>query len=261
MGPRRKKPILLLLAATMLMALPPLKAGAQIGEHRNDLAIGVSGGYTLSSVGFTPEIPQKMLGGMTLGLTVRYTCEKYFKSVCSIVAELNMTQMGWKEDILTADDQPVINTLTGKTEELSRRITYIQLPLMARMSWGRERRGVAGFFQAGPQAGYYITDKVTSNFQFEERNISSRVGALQEAPNDTMAIQNKFDYGIVAGAGLEISTKRLGHFLIEGRYYYGLGDIFKNSKSDYFARSNNSSIIIKLTWLYDVVRTKNDKIK
>ena len=72
---------------------------AQVGEYRTDFAIGVNGGYLLSKVGFTPDVPQKMLGGMTGGLTFRYTCERYFKSVCAIVAEVNISQVGWKEKI------------------------------------------------------------------------------------------------------------------------------------------------------------------
>jgi hypothetical protein len=48
---------------------------------------------------------------------------------------------------------------------------------------------------------------------------------------------------------------------VEGRYYYGLGDIYKNSKSDYFSRSNFGQIVIKATYLFDIIRTKNPKIK
>ena len=64
----------------------PFSARAQIGEYRTDFAVGVNGGYMMSNVGFMPEVPQTMLGGLTGGLTLRYTCEKYFKSICSIVA-------------------------------------------------------------------------------------------------------------------------------------------------------------------------------
>jgi hypothetical protein len=76
-----------------------------------------------------------------------------------------------------------------------------------------------------------------------------------------MSVQRKIDYGISAGAGLELSLKHVGHFMLEGRYYYGLGDIFKNSKRDYFGRSNLNVITVKLTYLFDITRTKNSKIK
>ena len=41
---------------------------AQIGDHRNELAIGFNGGYVMSNVGFTPSVTQKMHGGLTGGL-------------------------------------------------------------------------------------------------------------------------------------------------------------------------------------------------
>lgn len=109
--------------AIFLAIIMPLAANAQIGEHRSELSVGVNGGYMLSNVGFNPDIPQGMLGGLTGGLTVRYTCEKYFKSVCALVGEVNFAQAGWKEDILTVDDQPVINPVTGRPEEFQRTLT------------------------------------------------------------------------------------------------------------------------------------------
>ena len=52
-----------------------------------------------------------------------------------------------------------------------------------------------------------------------------------------------------------------GHILLEGRYYYGLGNIYGNTKRDYFAISNYSTIYIKMSYLFDIARTKNPKIK
>ena len=234
---------------------------AQIGDHRNELAIGFNGGYVMSNVGFTPSVTQKMHGGLTGGFTVRYTSEKYFKSICAIVGEVNISQMGWKEDIRTADDKPVINSVTNVAEEYERQLTYVQVPLMARLGWGRERKGFQAFFQLGPQVGMYIGDKKKSNFDYDSRNINDRIGALRDAVMDTLDVQRKFDYGITAGFGLEYSNPKLGHFIIEVRYYYGLGDIYKNSKSDYFGRSNNSGIYVKLTYLWDVIKSKNKNIK
>jgi hypothetical protein len=78
---------------------------------------------------------------------------------------------------------------------------------------------------------------------------------------DTMAVENKFDYGIAVGAGLEFSNRHFGHFMIEGRYYYGLGNIYGNTKRDYFSRSNFGNIVVKCTYLFDIIRTKNSKIK
>lgn len=244
-----------------LMLMLPYVAYSQIGDYRTDLAVGVNGGYTMSNVGFSPNVPQSQLGGITAGFTMRYTCEKYFKSICAIVAEVNLTQMGWKEKIVDADNSPVINAVSGEVEQYQRQLTYIQIPFMARMGWGRERKGFQAFFQLGPQVGFFLSDKTTTNFEWEDRNIADRVGVQQYAYQDTMSVKNKFDYGIAVGAGLEFTRPKIGHFLLEARYYYGLGNIFGNSKADTFGKSNNGSMMVKVSYLFDIIRTRNQKIK
>ena len=230
-------------------------ASAQIGQHRNDFSIGVNGGYTLSNVGFTPKVTQSLLGGTTAGLSWRYVCEKYFSTICSIYGEVNYTQMGWKERILTTDNQPLINAGSGLPEQYSRTLNYLQVPVFAHLAWGKEHSGMQFFFQLGPQFGYLLSEKTITNFNFKDRNTADRSNVV--CAQDTMAVENKFDYGIAAGAGIELSVRRVGHFLLEGRYYYGLGNIYGDSKRDYFSKSNNSSIVVKLTYLFDVVRTKH----
>ena len=245
-----------------LLALLPFTAEAQVGDYRTDLAIGGSAGYVMSNVGFVPDVPQGQLGGFTAGLTVRYTCEKYFSSVCSIVGEVNVTQTGWKEDILDANNDPVYYADDVNKESplfYERKMTYLQIPLMARLGWGRERKGLQAFFQAGPQIGVYLSESTKTNVMIGHGTANQR--ASQVVAQDTLAVQNKFDYGIAAGGGVELSIPKLGHFILEGRYYYGLGNIFKNSKSDYFGKSNYGQIVIKATYLFDIIRTRNPKIK
>jgi hypothetical protein len=226
--------------------------------------MGVNGGYMLSSVNFLPKVPQSMHTGLTGGLTLRYTSEKYFSSICALVAELNYAQSGWKESILRPDDEPVINAVTGKPEEYQRNINYMQLPVFARLGWGRERKGLQFFFQVGPQIGFYMSESTKMNFNFKDRTPVYEDGSGRTSPvvaQDTMAVENKLDYGIAGGLGLEVSHPKLGHFLLEGRYYYGLGNIYGNSKRDYFAISNFQTISVKLTYLFDLTRTKNDRIR
>ncbi len=250
------------LLSLSLLALLPFTAAAQVGEYRTDFAIGGSAGVMMSNVGFVPDVPQGMLMGYTAGLSVRYTCEKYFSSICSIVGEVNIAQTGWKEDIRDVNDERVYYADdAAKVSPLSyeRTLTYLQIPFMARLGWGRERKGLQAFIQAGPQIGVYLGESVRSNIDLTRSVANSR--ASQVVAQDTLSVQNKFDYGIAAGGGIEFSVPKVGHFILEGRYYYGLGNIFKNSKSDYFGKSNYGQIIIKATYLFDIVRTKNSKIK
>ena len=237
-----------------ILSIVPVAMTAQIGEHRNDLAIGFNGGLNMSSVSFTPKVSQAQLNGITGRLSVRYVCEKYFSTVCSLYGEINYSQMGWKEDIVDVNDMPVINTATGLPEEYSRTVNYIQVPLMAHLAWGREQKGFAFFVNLGPQFGIYMSESTKTNFDFSDRNAADRVNPV--CAQDTMAVENKFDYGIAAGAGIEFSHPKVGHFLLEGRYYYGLGNIYGDSKRDYFGSSNFGTITVKLAYLFDIVRTR-----
>ena len=237
-----------------ILSIVPVAMTAQIGEHRNDLAIGFNGGLNMSSVSFTPKVSQAKLNGITGGLSVRYVCEKYFSTVCSLYGEINYSQMGGKEDIVDVNDMPVINTATGLPEEYSRTVNYIQVPLMAHLAWGREQKGFAFFVNLGPQFGIYMSESTKTNFDFSDRNAADRVNPV--CAQDTMAVENKFDYGIAAGAGIEFSHPKVGHFLLEGRYYYGLGNIYGDSKRDYFGSSNFGTITVKLAYLFDIVRTR-----
>ena len=251
-------------------------ASAQVGEYRTDLAVGVSGGYVMSNVAFVTKVPQTMLGGITGGFTARYTCEKYFSSICAVTAELNFAQIGWNEDILDKNDKPVpLHTDPSQNLYYRRKMTYVQVPLLARLGWGRERNGLQAFIHLGPQIGFFLNDKTESNFDVRDPAFDPAIHngyygkdykyadlrSSHVVAQDSMAVENKFDYGIAVGAGLEFSNRHFGHFMIEGRYYYGLGNIYGNTKRDYFSRSNFGNIVIKCTYLFDIIKTRNSKIK
>ena len=241
-------------AIVALAWLSPSCAEAQIGEHRDDFSVGVNAGYALSSVSFVPKVTQGMHGGMTMGFSTRYVCEKYYTMICSVLGEVNFTSMGWKEKILDAQDNKVINTVTGQTEEYSRTINYIQMPVFAHLAWGKEKKGMNFFIQAGPQFGLYLSESTSMNFDLKKANLESR--SNKTIAQDTMSVEKKFDYGIAAGMGVEYSVPRVGHFLLEGRYYYGLGNIYGATKRDFFGRSNFGTIYIKLSYLFDLRKTK-----
>ncbi|MDY4409211.1 MAG: porin family protein [Prevotella sp.] len=244
------RPIHKLIALALLLL--PLTVQAQIGEHRNTLSVGVNGGYNLTSIRFTPKVVQSMKGGINGGLTVRYTVEKYFSTIASIQAEINYSQLGWKENIQDVNDNAVINATTGLAEQYERTINYVQIPFMAHLAWGRENKGINFFVNAGPQLGIYLSESTKTNFDWVNRNMTDRANTI--VAQDTMKVENKFDYGIAAGAGIEWAIPKVGRFTLEGRYYYGLGNIYGDSKRDYFASSNFGTITIKLGYLFDITR-------
>lgn len=225
-----------LLVLALFFALP---AAAQLGEERHNFAVGINGGLNINSVSFQPKIKQNSLKGMALGLTMRYMSEKYFKMMCGLQMEINYSQRGWDENI---DD--------GSDNTYSRTMNYLEIPFMAHLAFGKDalNRGVKVFFNAGPQIGFFLSDKEKMSDNWDPSNRPNGVTGQYGK-----AVENKFDYGIVGGAGLEVSTG-IGHFLLEGRYYFGLGDFYKNSKRDYFEKSAHSFIGVRLTYLIDITK-------
>lgn len=225
---------------SLILSLSFLTLQAQVGDRRTDFAVGITGGGVLNKMTFQPSIKQNMLFGPTFGLAARYISEKYFTCICGLVAEINYTQLGWDENIEDCNDT------------YYRTINYVQVPLLMQLGWGRERKGCKFVFEAGPQFGYVLGDTEHKSDPFagspRPNNINGQYG---------MAIDNKFDYGIAAGLGLEHSS-RIGHFILGARYYYGLGDLFDNSKKGYFGKSAHGTISLKLTYLFDLVLTKKD---
>lgn len=226
-----------------LLAFSAMTAAAQVGEPRRDLSVGLTGGYTMSKMDFMPKIKQASKGSPMFGFAARYICEKYFTTVCGVEIEMMYNNLGWEEVI---ED--------GSNNTYKRDLNYVQMPMLMQMGWGRERRGLKFLFEAGPQLGLYISGKEhkggdTWNPSNRPSNVTHQYG---REPDHT------FDYGIAAGLGLEASTP-VGHFLLQGRYYYGLADIYDNSKRGYFSRSANQTVYVKLTYLFDLLKTKGLK--
>ena len=227
---------LILSTLVCLLALPVM---AQLGEERHNWAVGVNLGMNMTKVDFNPRIKQKSLNGMAFGVTARYMCEKYFNMMCAIQAEINYTQRGWNEDI---DD--------GTENTYSRTMNYVEVPLLAHLAFGKDAldKGARFFINMGPQVAFFLNEKekMSDNWDpsYRPNGVIQQYGKM---------VENKFDYGIVGGAGLELSTKA-GHFLLEGRYYLGLSDFYKSTKKDEFGRSGHSFIGVRLTYLYDIIK-------
>ena len=179
--------------------------------------VGAHAGMSMSRVSFYPKTKQMNLPGMQFGLSFRYAEERHV----GLLAELNIEQRGWREDFEEANHQ----------FEYWHRTTYVELPVMTHIFFGS--RVVKGFFNLGPEIGYMIGDKVHANFDYE--NPVSVPG---------------FPYGITAGAGVEFIIRKRHCIQLEGRYYYGLGNLFPSSKKDEFSASRGSSILVTLGYMF-----------
>lgn len=231
------------LIAALLLTGFTLPATAQIGEARSNLSVGINGGVNLNSASFTPTIKQNSLMGITGGLTARYISEKYFAMICGAQVELNVSQRGWDQyfEIPGENGEPV----KDPSQIYTRKMTYIDIPFLAHLAFGRDR-GLQFFIHAGPQIGFLISESETID-GINMDNLSNTQKAVYG-----VKIQNKFDYGIAGGGGVELRTKKAGSFIVEGRYYFALSDFYSTTKKDYFARAAHGTITIKLTYLFDL---------
>lgn len=227
------KYLLTAMLGALLVALP---ARGQLQESRSNWAVGVNGGVNLNSVSFEPRIKQASYMAPVMGFTARYISEKYFKMICGIQAEVNYSAHGWKEKI---ED--------GSGDTYHRQMNYVEIPLLAHLAFGKDgNRGSRFILNLGPQIGILLSEKEVKSDPWNPDQRAN--GVVQQY--GYMA-DRKFDYGITAGAGLEVMTG-IGHFIAEARYYYGLSDFYNNSKKDPFSRSGHSAIVGKVTYLFDL---------
>ena len=220
------------LVAAVVLLLLPSAASAQIDQLQNVFSVGVNAGMNLNKVSFSPSVRQNSKKDVTAGVSVRYISEKYFGMTCGVLMEVNYSRRGWSEHY---DDYPDVS--------YQRTMNYVEVPFLAHLAFGK--KAVQFFLHAGPQVGLLLGDSYTIGGDWS--------GLSLQQTQHSEEIKKNFDYGIVGGGGLEMNTG-IGHFLLEGRYYYALSDFFGNDKKEIFGRSAHSGLAVKLTYLFDLTR-------
>lgn len=227
----------------LMLTLCMLSTSSVIEAQQNEtfkhkFMVGVGAGPLFSQIDFAPKIPQTMTQGLFAGISLKYISEKHL----GLLAELNFTQRGWKEDF----------TDTNPDHSYSRTLNYIELPLMTHIYFGNKIRFVLNI---GPQISYMVGDKSSMNDALSDYIDE----VLAKDPNFPIGMQyksidNKVDYGLVGGLGIEFNTA-IGSFDLEGRYYFGLGDSFDNTRSSAsnFSRSAHRYFAGKLTYYFKVL--------
>ena len=214
------------IVAAILVLTPAINAQTHYKPH---LSVGFKGGMTMSEMSFSPSVKQSFNNGTTGAVTFRYTEEKLF----GLIAEIGWAQRGWKEKF---EDFPC---------QYSRSLTYLKLPLLTHIYFGSPR--FKCFVNLGPEFDFMISENISSNFDYRDplkaEGFPSEARMTQQMAMD---IKNKFDYGITGGVGIEFYLTPRNSVTLEGRYYFGLGNIFPAAKADTFSASRNTSIEITL---------------
>jgi len=196
----------------------------------------VGGGFgpTFSSMSFVafqganPKVKNKMQ--YHGGLAVRYVAEKNM----GIIGELNFSQQGWEGDF--KDQNPLYKH--------NHSFTYIEIPIMTHIYFGNK---VRFFVNLGPKIQFLVNEKESMSKELADDIVNNSSGSMVTLQYNRSA-DKKFDYGLIGGLGMEFRTG-IGHFSLEGRYYFGLGDVFDSKKNEQnFSRSANRVLSGRLTY-------------
>lgn len=190
------------------------------------LHVGGSLGATLSQIAFMPRVPQKQIFGCTSGISASVENSPY----TAISVELNYALRGWSEQFSAP-----------RTElAYSRRMHFIEMPLLCQLFYpiGMVRLGI----KMGPQVGYMLGEKSwTQGSGFTEREMTR---------HETLA-SHRLAWGLVGGPLLAFSFGK-NRIELEGRFYYGFNDIFNTTVSDPYSKASEMSVVVKLSYLYQL---------
>lgn len=219
--------------ASAAVALVAITATAQ-AHYNSKFAIGGKAGVSMSTVAFTPTVKESMAMGSLFGVTFRYWEERHF----GLIAEVNFVQRGWKENF---EEYPF---------QYERKLNYVELPIMTNIFFGGRKFNF--FVNLGPQIGYLLSSSHTANFDVANPGDVDGFPPLREVDQLSLKPSHQFDYGITAGAGIEYIIARRHRVTLEGRYYFGIGNIFPDARRDTFSASRNSSILVTLGYSFRI---------
>lgn len=203
-----------------------------------EFQLGAIGGANMSSYTLSPSVTQDKSLGYTAGVAVRYIEEKYFGLQC----ELLLTRRGLKDRYDSFEQY-----------NFERQLTYIEFPAMAHVYFNIKKRSEVAL-DLGLKMGYYLWDGQKGNLDDNWTQLVANVTTHGYA-HHSLDIDQKVDYGIQAGLGYEFKLNRELSLQVQGRYYFGLGDIFPNTKADIYETSSNQSVqIVMALWFHHRIK-------
>jgi hypothetical protein len=190
--------------------------GLSITAQAKTLAFGVKGGINMPSIDFKTDLTE--LDKPELGFHAGF------------FGQLNIPiiGLGIQPELLYLN-LPVacIDKADAGWENAAKRISYLDVPI--NITWGIDLKVVRPFIAVTPYLRYAFNDVKT----YVDKAVQEAV-ASGEVPNPEEL--NHFDYGIGAGAGIDLFSK----VQLMGRYGWGLSDLVKNG--NYKVRSFTLSL-------------------
>lgn len=186
--------------------------------------VGVTAGYALNTMStdtrYAYDLNYGNRGGITFGVPVAYSFNEWF----ALRADVMYIQKNYEK------------TRSGFFKGLYDKTTnsFASLPLVAQFSFGGER--LKGFVNGGGYIGYWLSSSIkgkTANLDERDTNPTDYLSQTNQVYFETdvdfnSLRDNRLDYGLTAGAGLEYRLNNLLGITAEVRHYYGLANLYKN---------------------------------
>ena len=102
---------------------------------------------------------------------------------------------------------------------------YVELPILMHLNFGSDV--CRWIFNLGPQIGYCVKD-------------------------ESATIDHPFDWGMAAGTGFYVQTKKAGLFELEVRFDFSFGGVFGTSITDRFSMANPMDLSVNLGWMMPI---------
>lgn len=231
------KRLLLTIFALLFVALNS-SAQDETETFKRRFMIGPTAGVNLSNLIFTPKVQQDPKIGFDAGVVLRYDIG-YVYNLSNVVGgiwiEFDYSQRGWLEKPKDLDEPyDKLGLFYDRT------LTFVNMPIMTQLTFGKKALKLT--VDMGAHFGYLISESSKSNFG--DQKIPGVV-----TRQHSMSVENKFAWGIGGGVGTEY---HFSHFVagIRASYVYGLGEIYGNSRSDYFGKSSEQIVAAKAYFLY-----------
>jgi hypothetical protein len=203
----RLRPIARIATAALIVGalLFPARASAQ------HLTFGAEGGLNIANVNlttsdstitFSPDSRKGAAVGVFLGGD--------FVPYLGVIVEALYSQKGATVNITSS-------AFPGFKQSSEVKVGYIEVPLLVRANVPASSNVIVHLF-AGPSFAWKVHDSVSTTTTDPSGSVTTE--------SDDVSVR-KFDSGIVGGVGIHIH-----HFLIDGRYTWGLININKDSGGD-----------------------------
>jgi len=181
-------------------------AGVRVGTNINNVSVPSVVELLMPDIRYLP--------GFNFGVVGEYAFDDHF----SIMSEMNFQEKGFR--IAENTDINLLNINIPVGVRVDTRLRYLSVPLMAKYKFGSGN--VKAFVAAGPQIGYALNGRVKTkaDLLFDINLTNIPIGFSSSA-------YQRFDFGGVLAAGIDIPVSQRGTLSFDARYAQGFSDSFK----------------------------------